>query len=121
MQHLGVREDAAEDVVHVVREPGRERADRVHALRVHELIAQSFAIGLGATALVELVGELARGRLDIEPMGLGVDQRAAQADLHDHRDEPDAASARADRPASRPASSESGKPTASTGTVDAIA
>jgi len=72
-----------------VREAGRERADRIHALRVDELIAQAFAIGLGALPFVELVRELSRGRFDVEPMGLGADQRAAQADLHDHRDRPD--------------------------------
>src|SRR5437867_7534072 len=46
-EHFGVAQDAAEDVVEVVRDAAGEAADRLHLLRLPEPLLEPRALGIG--------------------------------------------------------------------------
>ena len=50
-EHLGVAQDASEDVVEVVRDAAGEAADRLHLLRLPQPLLEPRALGVGKLAL----------------------------------------------------------------------
>jgi len=85
-QQVRIAGDRREHVVHVVRDTGRQRPDRLHPLRVHQLVLQPTALLLGSLELGELMRELSRGLGLGEAVNLAIDQRAPHQDLHGDRE-----------------------------------
>src|SRR5207248_7327061 len=75
-QHLGVAEDAAEDVVEVVRDAASEAPDRLHLRRLAKPRLESRALGLGKLSL----GDVAQ--VDDDGTDARLMQQVRRGDLH---------------------------------------